>query len=814
MLSLLLFSQSAAHEKPEQQMIMAKVKGIVLDSVSGNSIPYATVSVVDVFTKQYILRTITTTDGEFEVEVPLGFEVCFVFESVMVLPEYIPMKIDKPEMDLGEILLNEAVTEMDEVTVSAQRPLVKSSIDRVVYDVEADPESATSSTLDMLIKVPLLTVDQDDNIKVKGSTKYQVHINGKASSLVATDPAMALKSIPASTIERIEVITEPGAKYDAEGLDGIINIVTKSVVAGYITSINASANTFPGAGGGIYFTTKVGKFGMSFNGQYNYNSRKYFGSSLTEYKQSETTKYNDMVFGGSYQSQYFYGNLEASYEFDSKRLLSLTVGGNGNVGDGESNTFNNRVGFDGDTISSYIMNKTDDNLWSGLSTSLDYQRSFDKKDQNLTLSYLFNYNPNNTYSISDVDGVNYSTYVQKIDSRANSSEHTFQVDYTEPFADKHVMEVGAKYILRQNKSLSNSYLLDTTYGEWVDDYSNVSDDIYQTQHIIGAYGSYSLRLMKWNFRAGARVEYMMQDVANQDTVFNNLSLNVIPNVNISYQPTQNHHLSLGYTQRLSRPGIWYLNPFYNNSDPYNVSQGNPNLSPELGHSLSFSYGYYSRKLYANTSLSGMYVNNSIESVTSMINDSTLYTTYENIGTKLTAFANIYLQWSICKWATLWSNINGSYLDISSNSEDLVLQNSGWSFNANGGMQFSLPWKLNFGAAGGYGSPRVSLQGTTSGYYHYTLSLRRAFLKDKLSVVLRAQTFAEEYVSYTSVTETDLYRQENVSSPQARNFSVSVSYRFGEMKENVRKVDKTIKNDDLLNGDGKSAAGVEQNGNNN
>ncbi len=775
------------------------ITGTLMDSTTNTTLPFPTVSVIKPQNPQkYILRTVADTEGKFEVQLAKNDTFLLIFESVGLVAKYVPVVTNKTTINLGKIFVQQAVTELEEMMVSAQRPLVKAAIDRITYDLSADPDAATSSTFDILNKVPLLSVGQDDKIQLKGSTKYKVYIDGRPSNLTATDPSMALKSIPASTVESIEVITEPGAKYDSEGLDGIINIVTKSALSGYMLNINANGNTRPGAGGGAYFTMKAGKFGMSFNGQYHYGENPFMSNVSTIYKNNADTRSQEMIVESNSVWHYFYGNLHASYEFDSLRLLSLSVGGNGgsNGNLGTSNSY--RIGLLGDTLSSYLMNSDGSGFRSGVSASLDYQRSFKKKDQDLTFSYLFNYNPTNSKSISEVIGMNYPSYTKRLDSRANNNEHTFQVDYTEPFKDIHILEVGAKYILRQNLGTNTSSLLDSINDKWMEIPADDNSNLSQMQHIVGAYGSYSLRLKKWNFRVGARVEYMNQDVNTTDTMMKYNFFNVIPSVNISYTPAQGHNLSLGYTQRLSRPGIYYLNPFWNDTDPHNISQGNPNLDPEIGHSVSLGYGYYSQKININASFSGNYINNSIQSVSSMLSDTVLYTTYENIGRNMSAYGNIYLQWTICKWASLWGNFSGAY-NYYEGGKELAISNGGWNASVYGGLNFSLPWKLKLGANGGYSTPTTTLQGEYSGWYFYQLSLKKGFLNNSLNISLSANNFAQRNITYTNIVDTEFYKKTNVTQMKGMSFQVSISYQLGKMKEQVRKAKKTIKNTDTMGG---------------
>ena len=788
------------------------VKGIVLDSVSKESIPYVTISVAASDKPEvYLKRIASGVKGDFILAMTKTGDYKVSFESVGMLKQTrtITIAAEQKTLSLGKIMMVAASKSLSEVTVTALKPLVKVELDKITYDMKSDPDAQSSNTLDMLRKVPLVTVDGDDKIQLKGSSNFKIYMNGKASGMTANNPSQVLKSIPASSIKSIEVITEPGAKYDAEGIGGIINIVTDHSLNGLTGTVRGGADTKGGYNGGLYLSTKIGKFGLTTN--LNYNSQHYANQLFVSEKEnfnSLSSKYilQDAISDSKYK--FYYGNIEASYEFDSLNLVSFTMGGyaGGGTSDDHGNTY--MLNANRDTLSAFSQYTRGNDGWGGIDMSLDYQRSFKKPEQLLTLSYKLSRTPNNNDNYSDLTGVkNYRSYNQHILFDATGDEHTFQADYTEPFNKIHVIEMGAKYILRLNNSVNTYLLQNESTHQWEPTPNIPINNLDQTQKILGAYGSYTLKLKKFSFKAGLRYEHTESSILLTDTNFQVNFHNWVPSVTMSYKFSETTNVRLSYNQRISRPGIWYLNPFVDNSNPFSIQQGNPDLIPEVDHSFSLNYSYITPKLNINTSLFASFTNNSIERVSKSLNDSVVYNTYQNIGLNQNAGLSLYGNWQPTKSIRINLNSNVAYTAMTTN-DNSGLNNKGTNFNVSGGGQFTLPGEIKLSLNGGYYSPRVMLQGERSGFYYYGITLNRDFLMKKLNISINARNPFNETVDFTSTTQTADYKLHNVSTYAARSFGLSVSYRFGELKNQIKKVERTITNDDVKGGGGQGGGGGE------
>lgn len=802
MVVLFAFSTFSQNQKTALTFI---IKGTVIDSLTSESIPFATVSVSkSTAPAAPFKRLASDVNGKFEFNVnssdTLLLEVNAVgMKSAVVEVKNFPTKT----IDLGKILLAPNTQLLSEVTVTAQKPLVKVDLDKITYDMKADPESETANVLDMLRKVPMVTVDGEENIKVKGQSRFKIFMNGKETTMLATNPSQVLKSIPASSVKNIEVITEPGAKYEAEGLAGIINIVTESAVKGYTGTVRANADNYGGFGGGLYFSTKIGKWGITTN--LNQVFFKNPGSIYEETRESfnsDEFKYLYQKGENNTNGNFRYGNLSISYEMDSLNLFTISGNGWGGNYKGNSSGYNWIQSAALDTVQAYSSNSLNSGLWGGYDGSLDYQRSFSKPDKLFTASYKISYSPNGSESSSEIENVkNYFDRQQRIKSNSGGTEHTFQLDYTEPFNKKHVAEAGVKYIFRNNHS-QNEYLFRNPLNDQWEPMPNAgAKEMLNRYGVLGAYGSYTYKLEKFSIRAGARLERMSGTLTfGKDSSFTQKPFtNLVPSVTLSYKTSPASNVQLSYTQRISRPDIYFLNPFIDNTNPKYIRQGNPNLVPEISNSFNLNYNLFTPKFNFNGSLFTSFANNTIEQISRLINDTIVYRTFENIGQERNTGASTYFRWQVTKDFNWYANLSANHAYYSFITDGKKIENQGFNFSTYLGASYSFPKDFRLNANGGYSSPSVSLQSKWYGYYYYSLSLNKAFLNKNLNISAYANGFLQKYITYKTITTTDTYTSESIHKRLSPRFGLSVSYRFGEMKEQIKKVERGIENDDVKSG---------------
>lgn len=810
-----------------------QIKGVLLDSLTQEGEPYATIKIVKKEAPANALKMLVTDmKGKFQEKVPGTGNFVMTITSVgrSAIVKDFTVQAGEKVVDFGTLYIVDASNELGQVEVVAQKPLVKADIDKIEYNVQDDPDSKSNTVLEMLRKVPLVTVDGQDNIQVNGSSSFKIYVNGKPNNMMSSNPTEVLKSMPANSIKNIEVITNPGPKYDAEGVGGILNIVTVgSGLEGYTVTISGNASNM-GAGGGVFGTVKSGKLTVSGRYNYNYNStpRSYSGGNLRTLGEV-TEGSSDLDYAGNNKGNFRFqsGSMEASYEIDTLRLITMSFGlwGGGNKGNGENRTWATmpRVG---DELYRYTTLTNSDNSWYSIDGGIDYQRLFPVKDRMLTFSYKINTSPQTSDSYTNykdtVAAPDWQDFLRRLedlhnDGSQNTTEHTFQADYTTPFKKIHTLESGLKYILRDNSSENDRYQRTTDAADYALDEEHSSHYKHQND-ILAAYLGYGVRVKKVSGRLGVRYEHTVQNVkyllGRGDDFKKNFD-DVVPSASIGYKITDMSNVRLGYNMRIYRPGIWYLNPYLDDSNPTNISQGNSHLDSEKSHSFDVSYSNFTQKFNLNLSARYNFTNNSIQQVTRQMQDTeieglqnptgkeVLYTTYQNIGKSRNLNLTAFINWNATPNTRVSANIFGSYTYLEGADG---MRNDGWSLFSYGSVQHSLPhdWRISLNIYGR--TPWISLQGTGSSFFDYGLNVNKMFLNKRLTLSAFANNFFKKYQNYSSTTEGFGFTQESWTKYTRQRFGISVSYRIGELKASVKKAARTISNDDVKGGGGSEGGG--------
>ncbi len=804
------------------------LKGIVADSVTNEGEPYATITVARAETPgNAVKRMVTNANGKFSEKVTGTGDFVVTVSSVGRGVISKKVHVDKGEgtVDLGKVLISDHKNELSGVEVVAKKPLVKADIDKIEYNIEDDPDSKTNTVMNMLRKIPMVTVDGQDNIKVKGSSSFKIYVNGKPNNMMTNNPKEVLKSMPATGIKKIEVITNPGPKYDAEGVGGIINIITLGTgFEGYTATFTGRGGS-TSAGGGAFATAKVGKFTISANYNYDYSFyiHGYNGSSSTVKGDNPSPMSANMALLNESRNwaNTHSGSIEASYEIDTLRLITMSFDVWGQATRYWSNSFADGTSpLTGGSLYDYDMYSKGKNHYLSLNAGLDYQRMFKLKGRMLTFSYRINTNPYNTESYSDYSKISavedWADLVSRMkdmyeDMDQRSAEHTFQVDYTTPMGKVHKLETGVKYILRNYKADNdrNTRPNDSTGGYVFD--ADQSSHYRHQNDILAAYMGYGLNLKKLSGRLGLRYEHTIQDVEyllGRGDDFRKHFNDFVPSASIGYKLTDTQNLSLSYNMRIYRPSIWYLNPYLNDSDPTSISRGNPDLDSDKSHSLSLGYNSFTNKLQLYFSAGYTFSNNSIQGVTTLVPDNSipglqnptgkdvLYTTYKNIGKNRAFTLNAYANWSVTPSTRIYANVYPFWQSMSNGAD---ISNHGWTFTANGGIQQNLPkdWVISLG--GYVQSRQIQLQGRSGAGLYYWLNINKSFLKKRLTISVYANNFFRKWQMYNSNTDMPDFVQKSWSKFTNQSFGVNVSFRIGELNATVKKVERTIVNDDVKSG---------------
>jgi len=782
------------------------VKGTAIDSVTNKPVGYVTVALQDALTKKPVRGGLTKDDGTFELKTVTGKTYQLTLASVGYKDKIIKITGSEAEINVGNIVLSPAKNQLKEVSVTALRPVVKQEIDRISYDVQADPETKTQNVLDMLRKVPLITVDASDNIQLKGEGNYKILINGKPSSLVARNPSDVFKSMPASSIQKIEVITTPPAKYDAEGLAGIINIITnKKIDQGYNGSVNLRENSLYGPGGGISLTVKQGKLGVSNYTGYGYQVKRHGSSESSLQTLTNDPTLSQQSSTNVNSGRYIYTSTELSYEIDSLNLITGMFDYNNSRNSNENDQFSNEFDVNNALIQSYKLTNTGRSKYHGLDFGVNYQLGFkSNKNRLLTLSYKYSNAPGNSVNTNAIfDRFNYAlpSYLQQ--NNTGTREQTIQADYVHPLKNI-TIEGGVKAILRDNLSdFENSNFIDSTQT-YIPDPTNTNNFTYN-QDVYSLYNTYQYNLNNWGIKAGARFEgtdikaHFISQATNLDRSYNNF----VPSISIQRKLKNGASFTFGFTNRIQRPDIGLLNPFVNKTNPKFISAGNPDLMPVVNHSLELNFSKFSKGSF-NIGLSYAFSNNTIQNVTRLI-DTITYTTYQNLGSSKNLGLNASINYPITKKLSFNLNTRLSNIWLKGYYNGQLYSNkgvAGYGFTYIG-YKITDTWRA--GANAGFQSSNVSLQGKSSSNVFTSVSTSKDVLNKKGSIFFNVNNPFSQYRTFKSYTRDPNFYQSNASLNPIRSFNIGFNYRFGKLKAEIKKNQRGIDNDDTK-GAAKPAAG--------
>ena len=687
---------------------------------------------------------------------------------------------------------------LDEVVVAQRRKLIKNDIDKLTYDVQHDKTAQTKTTLEILKKIPLVTVDGQENIRVQGSTSFKVYRNGHPDpSLSGQNLKDILKAIPASTIKRIEVITDPGAKYDAEGTTAILNIVMMSntKLQGISGNVNSDVDTHGSARLGTYLTTKVGKLTTTVNYNYMNQSRKQTENYREEVYNYVKTGEQKREYGtNSTAATIHFGNISASYEIDSLNLLTASTNFFGYKVDANTQSTNERW-----DKNSQLIYKFDNNMTTpgysvlDIGGRLDYQHKTHLDGEVLTLSYMLAATRQHTifrqmYNNMVNFPVSYTSYDQN--TRERFTEHTFQIDYVRPFGKYHKIESGTKYILRYNNSTSLMDYQGTT--------PDMESKFKHNAQVAAAYLSYIFTAGKWAARAGLRYEFTRMKASYPDGSNADYHANLndwVPSASLQYKISDSQTLKVSYNTSINRPGIDYLNPAVI-STPTAVSFGNANLGSSRNQALHLEYMLVTSKLTLQLSPYYSYTNNGITNIIYEQNRKDV-STYQNVLKSKVFGISSYTEWTPFTGTSFTLNADIRYARITLPTP--YIKNSG----CGGGIYFNweqkIPWDLTLTTSigGEYGNRVYDPYAIEGHWFYYYFTLTRRFFKDKLTVSISAESpfIKERSTTYRIVRGDYTGYERSVMYP--RYFYIGFSWSFGKLNASVKTAARSIENDDLV-----------------
>lgn len=703
---------------------------------------------------------------------------------------------------LREIKLVPHAKVLENIVIQSKPTLIRQDIDKITYNVQQDPESKSISVLEMMRKLPFVSLTADDNPMLKGNTNFLVLLDGKRSSLFSYNNLReALRAIPASTILRIEIITDPPPRFEGEGFAGVINIITlKRINDGYNGSINLNVGNFI-SGASASLNLRKQKLGVTFFGgtnfertPFNYIESKTI-NSLFKIIQNGKTKIN---------STPKYTNLLVSYEIDTLNLVNLSVGVALTISKIETNTnaFTQYSASNSSSFYNFLLKEK--NLGNNWDANINYQRNF-KKDKNrvFTASYRFNNNTTNGYITNiltrreNFEGLDYLQ-----NSQDGLKENAVQLDYVHPIK-KIQIEAGAKYIYRD---IFNNFITSArnpaTSETYID--SSNTDNLHYDISIMGIYNSYSVRLKRFSLRAGFRYE---RTWLNGGFNFSHYKIsqqydNLLPSFKVQYQLINNAVYSLGFTQRLQRPGIGLLSPLVIKIAPGFEKTGNPYLNPVLANNISFGFSKF-RKATVSVMVNYSFSKNTIQSFATTVEEDTLIlTSYRNIGNYDRVGMDINTRFQVTPKIDF--SVEGSINRVYIKNNDL--NNKSTNTGVEGFIYSYLNYKGKNGwlytANVGFYGPTINIQATSNSYYYSSLGMSKQIFKTNGNLSFRVANPFQRYRFLQSKINTSDIEQIIDRRNAFRAYYISLYFKFGKLDKEMKRNRRSIQIDDAASETGK------------
>lgn len=813
--------------------IVGKISGTVVDSLTKKPVDYATISIYKSGAKTPINGVLTDEKGNFKIN-NLRAGVYKITVSFIGYPTktYDPVETtaSKPDNNMGTLVISPSAKALKEVQVVGQAPLIENKIDKIVYNAEKDLTAAGGNATDVLQKVPLVSVDMNGNVAIRGDGNVRVLINGKPSGATSASLSDVLKTIPADQIKSIEVVTSPSAKYDAEGSAGIINIITKTKNA---SGISGSVS------GGVGTRQNNGNMNLNYNkNRFNFSAN--LGGNLT-WPQTMTSDFQQTIKSGA-ANQFNHNNtssetkrhgargtLTAGYEFNGFNSINSTLA----LNDGGFNTNGNgtyRITDYNDPTKSleYFGRNTNKNKFTGFDWNIDYTHKFKKEGHEITASGQW------SHSIINTDYTNLFTAKQPSQLASNNgknNEYTAQADYTNPISKKLKLEAGGKTIQRRINSVYDIYAVDSLGNNRILDTEN--SNLYNyNQNVYAGYSVFTLTLPKnYSVLAGFRYEntqitgdpktpYASGENQQELKPFSASYNTYVPSLTVQ-KVFGSNTFKLSYSKRITRPSLQVLNPFINRANIQAQSVGNPNLAPEVSQTIELNYNTFIKSSVLNFSVYYKRTNDLIEGlaspITETVGDSTVTgtrTEQRNAALNNSWGASFFGSINPIKPLTIRGSVNvftynptvyAQYANFI-NTDAIKTQ---FQYTMFGSAQYLFPKNFIFEAFGFINSPRRTIQGSSPSFGIYAFGVKKQFLDKKASIGFNTvQPFAVNKAFNQNISSPGFSQTSKTQFP-FQSFGITFSYSFGKISFSnpQQKKKKGVNNDDQIQGGDQTGGGA-------
>ncbi|TAJ06847.1 TonB-dependent receptor [Marinilabiliaceae bacterium JC017] len=765
------------------------IKGVVFDKGKKHPIEYATVAVYRAKDNSVVTGTVTDQNGAFKIA---GLDEGDYYVVVSFLG-YDPKQFDAISLkkgnrlfDVGDVVLRSASESLDEVEVVAERQSIDYRIDKKVVSVGKQMTAASLSAIEVLENVPSVRVDIEGNVSLRGSSGFTVLIDGKPSIL---EPSDALRQIPASTIENIEIITNPSVKYRPDGNAGIINVITKkNRLQGVQGLINANVGSYDRYGGDFLLNWQKEKVNFYIGADYN---KRGFPSEM---HRDRSTFRNDtisrLMSDGEYERRFNMAGIRAGLDLDLTDKDALSFGfryGDRTMASESELDFKEwtEPGVGESEYKSFEESERGGDYYSLTGT---YKHQFEEKGHELSAQLDFSKRNSDEWSLTELlDDNDRVTDGKRSTENGPSLRSEFRLDYTRPVGHGDKLETGFQGRLSNSEDENKLFTLNLNSGEYElePEYSNNTE---YTRNIYSVYGLYAGKRGNLGYQAGLRGEYTYREITTlkDDQTFTIDRWDLFPTIHLSYDLPGEHQLMTSYSRRIHRSRGYHLEPFVTWRDAYNVRQGNPDLSPE--YIDSYELGYLKDFDKVQVSLETYYrvTHNKVERVKSVYQEggagdqNIILTTYENIGTDYSLGAEAMVSFRPFKWwnVDLTGNLYNYKVEGTLYDEPFSNTTLNWSTRVNNTIKVhkTMQFQLN----GSYDSPTATAQGRTEGYYMVNAAVRADFMDRKMSAVLQVRDLFQTG-SWESTSEGPDFREYGKFNRKSPFVTLTLSYRLNNFK---------------------------------
>lgn len=781
-LSLLLLFISLIGFSQNQSTTVA---GTLKEAISKMTVPYATIVVKNKSTNEVISGTTSDENGRFSIKTPntnFYIEISFMGYKNKT---YNNLDTSSNIVDLGTVLLEENSQALEAVEVRAEISKTQFKLDKKVFNVGKDIASTGMGALEVLNNVPSVNVDIEGAVSLRGSSGVQILIDGKPSVL-AESGSNALGTITADMIESIEVITNPSAKYDAEGTAGILNIILKKEEKrGLNGSVSVNTGIPDNHSVGVSLNRRTEKFNLFTQFGGGYKSYPRHNENINENKENQSILESD---GTNYRNEVFYNLiLGTDYHIDDYNVLTLSGNIAYEIEDQPSET--NYSSYHNDVLQSqWIRTEETEATNPKWQYEFNYSKEFkDNEDHKLLFSALGRFFGKELSSAftneilferspdlnSEVD--------QQTETEFQQADYTFKLDYTNPLTEQVTIETGGQYLIND---VGNDYKVrnyDEDEGDFVVD-SDLTNTFDYNQKVLGVYGTGAYENDTWGIKVGARIENTDLTITNKGAKGTQNYTNLFPSAHTSYKFTDIFSLQAGYSKRIYRPRLWDLNPFISISDNYNIRAGNPDLQPEFTDSYELTSIYKIGKASMSTSLYYKFTTDVMEGIAiieydeASKNDITTRTPF-NVGNRNTTGVEINGKYTVSKWLSFNGDFNWNYFDRKGvyESKNFDFSADNWSTRLN--SKISFPLDIDMELTGNYRSSNQTVQGETSGFAFADFGLRKKLLKGRAVINFAIRDVFASRISESVIDNDDSYQYS--FGQRGRFLTLGFSYGFGK-----------------------------------